>query len=74
MQHNIYAMTETVYSGTYPDYVSINREDNKVTLSIRSQNGEDSAKISLTAKQVFELQEALDKYLKDCLRSGNFNF
>ncbi len=63
MLHNIYAFTE--HSSQYPGYVSINRRNDKVAITVRSRgnNGTQLAELELPKEELLALAEAVKK---DC--------
>lgn len=62
MRKNIAAFTETNYTGSYPAYISINREENN-TISIiareRGHDGNKSVRMEISEEELLALAEAI---------------
>lgn len=56
---NIFAFTAIQYEGPYPEYVSINRRDEQIYITVRSPNGGPTAEMRLPYDQIDKLIYAL---------------
>jgi hypothetical protein len=56
---NIFAFTAIVYEGLYPEYLSINRRDEEIYITVRSPSGGPTAEMRLPYDQLDELIRAL---------------
>lgn len=56
---NIFAFTAIEYDGLYPEYVSVNRRDEEIYITVRSPNGGPTAQMRLPYDQLDGMIRAL---------------